>query len=341
MTTKIYEFDVMRTGIFNDINIKESDLKELAEAYNVSVNKAPIVIGHPRDNNPAYGLIDSLKVVGNKLKATTKNISDDLVKAIKEKKFNEVSLSIYERNAQSNPTKGRLNLRHCGVFGAKRVAVSNLDPLHMSFSELPEIKDGDTFETKIDFNFEENVPMKEQVKNWVKELFNTEIKQVISTEATKTKVIEMTEKEQVAKLQLDLDKANAKVAKVEAENETLTISFSEQKQKRFEADNLTFCEDAVKDNKLAPALKTSMLNILNKCSTETMNFGEKNSSLVDEVKAFINTQSKILDFTEKSRNKDGFVSQEDKDITVERIQALATKESIDFVEAATKLGATA
>ena len=46
-----------------------SDLQQMAETYDPKTHEAPIVVGHPKDNAPAFGWIKELKIDGSKLMA--------------------------------------------------------------------------------------------------------------------------------------------------------------------------------------------------------------------------------------------------------------------------------
>ena len=54
------EIEVMRTGTWTDSSgrahaFQECDLDRIAERYGERGNDAPIVIGHPKTDDPAYG----------------------------------------------------------------------------------------------------------------------------------------------------------------------------------------------------------------------------------------------------------------------------------------------
>ena len=68
------EFEIFKVGKHTSSNGVEKDyslddLKFIAESYKPSEHEAPIVVGHPVDNSPAFGWIESLKVKGDKLLA--------------------------------------------------------------------------------------------------------------------------------------------------------------------------------------------------------------------------------------------------------------------------------
>ncbi len=111
--------------IVNNYNQKGDDWKE-----------APLVIGHPKHDAPAYGWIAELKRHGIYLMAKFKDVSPELVKAIREGKYRYVSASF----------RPNLTLRHVGVLGGATPAVAGLAILTNYFSEDKEI-----MEYQVDF----------------------------------------------------------------------------------------------------------------------------------------------------------------------------------------------
>lgn len=89
----------------------------------------PIVCGHPKTNSPAYGMVDTLERVGDRLKATFKKINPAFRKAVEGGQFFGRSIALTRA--------GRL--RHVGFLGGTAPAVPGLEPSHFS--------DGDDFET--------------------------------------------------------------------------------------------------------------------------------------------------------------------------------------------------
>ena len=75
-------FEIFRTGkhtsdkgITNEYT--NEDLDKIASNYNPAEHEAPIVIGHPKTNAPAYGWIEKLQRVGNKLIAFPKQLNSE------------------------------------------------------------------------------------------------------------------------------------------------------------------------------------------------------------------------------------------------------------------------
>ena len=118
------DFEILKTGSFTnsqgkEVNFSQSDLEKIASSYDPTISEAPIVIGHPKSNDPAYGWIDSLKVNGDKLIASASKIVPEFLNAVKEGLFKKRSVSLNPDNS----------LRHVGFLGAALPAVKGLADL--------------------------------------------------------------------------------------------------------------------------------------------------------------------------------------------------------------------
>ena len=122
------EFEILKTGKFMSSNGKEkefsqTDLENIASSYDPAVSEAPLVIGHPKTNDPAYGWIENLKVTGDRLIAKAKQVVPEFLEAVKNGLFKKRSVSLTQDG----------KLRHVGFLGAELPAVKGLADL--SFSE--------------------------------------------------------------------------------------------------------------------------------------------------------------------------------------------------------------
>lgn len=89
-----------------------------ADAKNPERKMAPVVLGHPKDDAPAYGWIDKVKVSGDKLMAHLSELNSGFVQALKEGAYKTRSISLYPD----------LNIRHLGFLGGVQPAVPGLGP---------------------------------------------------------------------------------------------------------------------------------------------------------------------------------------------------------------------
>ncbi len=125
------EFEIFKSGTHTSDNgitraFSASDLDLIVNSYNPASHEAPIVIGHPRDNSPAFGWIDSLKRVGDTIVASAKNLVPEFLDALKAGLYKKRSISL-------NPD-GSLN--HVGFLGAAAPAVKGLKDISFSDSSF-------------------------------------------------------------------------------------------------------------------------------------------------------------------------------------------------------------
>lgn len=112
---------VFRTGKHTDSAGNErdwntGDLDEIVSQYNPAEHEAPVVIGHPAENAPAYGWVEALKREGETLYARFKQLVPEFVDMVKRGLFKKRSIALYPD----------LTLRHIGFLGAMPPAVKGL-----------------------------------------------------------------------------------------------------------------------------------------------------------------------------------------------------------------------
>lgn len=120
-------FEIFRTGTHTSLNgqtkdFSESDLDTIAASYNPTEHEAPIVIGHPETNAPAFGWIENIKRVGDRLIAFPKQVNNEFSELVKSGAFKKRSISI-------TPD---LKLNHVGFLGAAAPAVKGLKDVEFS-----------------------------------------------------------------------------------------------------------------------------------------------------------------------------------------------------------------
>ena len=94
------------------------------------MHEAPIVIGHPSDNAPAYGWVSGLSFdEGAGLEAEPAQVEAQFAEMVADGRFKKVSASFYTPESASNPAPGVYYLRHVGFLGAQPPAVKGLKPV--------------------------------------------------------------------------------------------------------------------------------------------------------------------------------------------------------------------
>jgi hypothetical protein len=128
------EREIFRTGTWNGRKFTRQDLDDIVSAASEVGFKPPLKLGHAeKSGDPAYGWVENIKRVGNRLIADFVDIPDELAAAIKERRFDNVSAEIFfnlRRGMEDGGAKlFRRALKAVAILGAETPAVSNLKPL--------------------------------------------------------------------------------------------------------------------------------------------------------------------------------------------------------------------
>jgi hypothetical protein len=130
-------FRLLKPGRFvtadgSEVEFSETDLRATAEAYDPSLHEAPIVIGHPQDNEPAWGWVAALRWGKGHLWALPWNVEPAFAELVSQRRYSRVSASLYRPDSPANPKPGVWYLRHVGFLGAQPPAVKGLPPVRLS-----------------------------------------------------------------------------------------------------------------------------------------------------------------------------------------------------------------
>lgn len=139
--------EIFRPGKHTDmsgetIGFTEQQLRESAAAYDPALHEAPIVVGHPRHDHPAYGWVKSLEF-GETLEAEPDQVEPQFAEMVASGRFKKVSASFYRPDSPANPKPGVYYLRHVGFLGAQPPAIKGLKQI--------EFADGDSDVVELEF----------------------------------------------------------------------------------------------------------------------------------------------------------------------------------------------
>ncbi len=131
--------EIFRTGRHTDSTGRTADygtddLDSIAGMYNAKAGEseayeAPVVKGHPKTNDPAYGWVEKLKRQGNILKAKLKDLAPGFSEEIKKGRYRKISIALFPD----------MLLRHVGFLGAASPAVQGLQPVTFSDDDYVEL----------------------------------------------------------------------------------------------------------------------------------------------------------------------------------------------------------
>ena len=99
-----------------------TDLQRIADFYDPAKHEAPIVVGHPKMNAPAFGWVKALRVDGTKLLALPGQVAPEFSELVKAGRYKKRSISLYPDGT----------LRHVGFLGAAAPAVKGLKDIEFA-----------------------------------------------------------------------------------------------------------------------------------------------------------------------------------------------------------------
>jgi hypothetical protein len=134
-------FEIFRAGTHTSsegtqLTFTDADLASIVAGYNTALHHAPIVVGHPKQDKPAYGWVDAISVKDDRLVATPADVDASFSDLVKGKKFRKVSAAFYQPQSPNNPTPGSYYLRHVGFLGAAAPAVKGLKQVEFADDTL-------------------------------------------------------------------------------------------------------------------------------------------------------------------------------------------------------------
>lgn len=118
-------FDVFRCGTHMDHSgtlrtITESDIDRAIKSYRR--DSAPIVVGHPTLNAPAFGWVEAFRRVGPTVQARCSQVAAEFADLVERGLYRNRSLSF----------NGDGSFRHVGFLGAAAPAVKGLEEIHFA-----------------------------------------------------------------------------------------------------------------------------------------------------------------------------------------------------------------
>ena len=129
---QIFKAGKRRSNDGTEYEITEQDVIDCAECYDPQLHEAPLVFGHPKTDDPAFGWVKGLQSNGGALSADFSDVDEGAKELVRAKKFKHVSASFYPPTHPSNPAPGKWYLRHVGLLGAMPPSVKGLGAVSFS-----------------------------------------------------------------------------------------------------------------------------------------------------------------------------------------------------------------
>lgn len=299
------------------LEFSESDLEASARAYDPAKHEAPIVIGHPKHDAPAYGWVKSLATGADGLNAEPHQVDADFAELVAAGRYKKISASFYLPDAPNNPVPGVYYLRHVGFLGAQPPAVKGLKAV--AFADDP---DSDVVEFS-DWGMEANASLWRRLRDFLLTKFGQETADQVVPDWQIESIREAARQDDDAPRTAFADpivspthpphEENHAVtpeekAALEAENAQLKqrLAEADAREKASTAakrhgDHLAYAEQLVGEGKLAPKHKEAVVAFLDFADGETaLEFGEGDAKqpLATAFKSFLGDLPKVVEFGE-------------------------------------------
>ncbi len=307
----------------------EHDLAASASAYDPAVHEAPLVVGHPAQDAPAYGWVKSLSFTDGGLQAEPDQIDPAFAELVSAGRFKKISASFYPPESAQNPKPGVYYLRHVGFLGAQPPAIKGLKQV-----EFADDADCVTLEFS-DYDDMTIAGLFRGLREWIIGKFGQEEADKVMP-GYAVQQLEQSAAEELAKEQTEMDGTDAilptpaftenptgdtmaantteainaeEIAALIAENAALKqqqLDFAEQQQRdnatRLHNEHVAFCENLIKEGRLLPAHKdvhvTIMDHIASSQSVVEFGEGESKSPLINAYKDHLSQMPKLIEFAE-------------------------------------------
>lgn len=323
----------------------ETMLAAAVKGYDPKLHEAPVVVGHPKDNHPAFGWIDHLELKDGVVLAHPKQVDADFAELVEQGKYKKRSASWYLPDSPNNPKPGTLYLRHVGFLGAMPPAIKGLKDVQFSEQEQGVVEFGDVSPwifsnfaailrkwrekiiAKDGIEEADNMIPSYQIDDFAAEAERLRFERDKQTQAAIPNFTEPQDKtmtpEQIAALQAENAALKAK---------EVNFSESEKAIKQREAalakrEIGLQVDDLIKQGKVLPAQKVGLVEFMASLdgSTLTVEFGEgeqaKKLSPRQFMTDFLAKMPKLVDFAEHSK-PDG--KQDAGDLTAEELAKKAS-----------------
>ncbi|MEI7250274.1 hypothetical protein [Pectobacterium versatile] len=317
---------------------------DLASSYDPSLSEAPFVIGHPSLTAPAYGWAKRFEVRDGLVYAEPKQVNPVFAEAFNAGSYKKRSLSIYLPDTPGNPKPGRYYARHVGFLGAVPPAIKGLPDVQFSEAsgDNAPLEFAMPFETELladllrgvrDYLVEkEGTERADQIlPQWcIKSLeeMGTKADNSVIPQLAYAEEHTVDEKEKaLAKREEDLAKREAALALKEKNPGTTTTTYdlakretdlqareeriaaqekanAEAEKKQRRDDITSFADGLVKNGKILPRHKSTLVEVLVGLNHEPISFADGTATISEKpetlLRKLLEEKTTVFDFSEKT-----------------------------------------
>jgi hypothetical protein len=360
------KIEIFRAGKQTDSagNSKEwtvADLDKIASSYDPSFHEAPVCIGHPKENAPAWAWIKTVTREGNSLFAEIGDEAPEFSEWLEKKRYKKRSISLYPD----------FKVRHLAFLGAQAPAVKGLadfqengsrfyafseddkgEPINLDFADWSAVwsfrslgnlfqgirdhfidtKDLETANRLVPQHEIDNLKSMQadpektafyQESDMTKQEFDTQIAaEQAKTAAAEAKATDFSEK---------LAAANGRIATLETEIGGIKSSAQDKELNEF-------CESLVSEGKLIPADKAMTIAVMKALSGQSeLDFAEGDKTVKKAPLAMFQERlkagPKVIEFSEVATKEKSVVAKPDDKLTALTKAKMAENKGMNYAEA--------
>ncbi len=309
------------------IEFSQADIAATAKAYNPALYKAPLVIGHPKTDDPAQGWAARLDANVRGLFAEPMKVDAAFAQSVNDGRWGTVSSKFYRPTDPNNPVPGVWYLRHIGFLGAASPAVKGLDSPAFAQTE----DDGCVCFTEgvafSEWDDVDNASLWRNLREWFIGKFGQaeadtvipsykvqsleqgaqdEIKEAVAEAAVDTKAVAEAATPQFSEPQPPKEPTVTpqEKAALEAENAALKAQLAAHQASVANAANVAFCESLMGIPAAAKPVFVAALNHLDAQATP-VEFGEGDAKapLASQLKAALTALPPLVQFGEHATHE--------------------------------------
>lgn len=303
------------------IEFSASDLAKSAAAYDPAKHEAPIVVGHPRIDAPAYGWISRLKAGDAGLEAEPTQVDPAFAEMVVAGRFKKVSAAFFPPDHPGNPVPGVFYLRHVGFLGAQPPAVKGLrnpefdegDEGIVEFADWSDVQNASLWRRLRDFFIAQFGLDKADsvIPDYAVASLETEARTENTDEAAPAQASSFSEPSTTKGDEMSAED-KARLEALEAENKRLKSEARAAQVAQAHADSVSFCEGLVNEGRLQPGKRDLAIALMDHLASQEapVEFGEGDAKqpMIDAFKGFLSAQPKGIEFAERSADKEGAVA---------------------------------
>ncbi len=318
-TLEIFKVGRHTTAAGQTLDFTEADLNATVAAYDPGKHEAPLVVGHPRIDAPAYGWVKGLAFAEGAMTAEPDQVDPAFAEMVNAGRYKKISGSFYTPDAPGNPVPGVFYLRHVGFLGAQPPAVKGLKSASFAASEEGVVEFGDWAD-------QAEAGLFRKLREWIIAKFgqdeadkalpgwdvdtvqNKANQRDIATEAAPmfAEGAKKNQEDQNMPTPAELAAKEAALQQKEASFGEREATLRRKEREVSRQEHLTFAEGLVKEGRLLPALKEQAVAMLDFAdgldAGQVVEFGEgegkQSLALGESIKSFLSGLPRFVEFGE-------------------------------------------